>query len=139
MIKLITRFHSCASTLTTYVLGYLVRGLHASLVLRQSCLSICPILTLTLSRFTVKLLGMLLKDSCLNDTLLAILIKDIYDNSTKQQYLPYSVNILKILSGFDQITGQNGLFPPVLLISPALLFSMNLQIYVDSNIPQCQQ
>ena len=41
---------------------------------------------------------MLLKDSCLKDTLLATLLKDIHDNSTKQKYLPYSVNILKILS-----------------------------------------
>ena len=28
------------------------------------------------------------------------------------------------LTGIDQITGQNGLFPPVLPISPALLFSV---------------
>ena len=92
------QLHSCASTLTTYVFRYLVRGLHVCLVLRPSCLSICPIPPLTLSRFTKQLLGMLLKDSCLKDTLLAMLLKDIHDNSTKQQYLLYSINILKILS-----------------------------------------
>ena len=79
------------------MLRYLVRGLHVCLVLRLSCLSISQILALTLSRFTVKLLGKLLMDSCLKDTLLAMLLKDIYDNSTKEQYLQYSINILKIL------------------------------------------
>ena len=92
------QLHSCASTLTTYVCRYLVRGLHVCLVLKPSCLSVCSFLTLTLSRFTAKLLEMLLKDSCLKDALRSILLKDIHDNSTKQQYLTYSINILKILS-----------------------------------------
>ena len=61
--------HSCVSPLTTYVLGYSVSDLHMHLVLESSCLSICPILTLTISRFTIKLLGMLLMDSCLKDIL----------------------------------------------------------------------
>ena len=34
--------------------------------------------TLTLSKFTVKLLGMPLKDSCFKDSLLTMLFKDIY-------------------------------------------------------------
>ena len=114
MIKLTTCFHLCASTLTTYVLGYLVRGLHVCLVLRPSCLSIYPILTLTISIFTVKLLGMLLKDSCLKYTLLAMLIKDIHDNSTTQQYLPYSINILKILSN-DQSIAISEFFEHIVL------------------------
>ena len=94
-----TEFHSCASNLTTYVLRYSVNGLHVCLVLEPSCLWICPILTLTLSRIIQKLLGMLLKDSCFKNIHLVMLLKDIqHDHSTKQQYLPYSVNILKILS-----------------------------------------
>ena len=44
------------------------------------------------------ILGMFLRDSCCKDTLLIVLLKDIHDNITKQQYLPYAVNILKILS-----------------------------------------
>ena len=95
--------HSCASTLTTYVLEYSVRGLYMCLDLRSSCLSICPNLTLNISKFTAKLLEMLLRDSCLKDALRAMLLKDIHDNSTKQQYLPYFTNTLIILSSCSSI------------------------------------
>lgn len=36
----------------------------------------------------------------------------------------FSVMDMDKLTGFDQITGKNGLFPPVLPISPALSFSV---------------
>lgn len=75
---------------------YSVRSLHVCLSPGLSILYVCPILTLTLSRFTAKLLWMLPRDSCLKGNLLTMLLKDMNDNSTKQQYLPYSTSILEV-------------------------------------------
>lgn len=68
---------------------------------KLSCLCICPIITLTLSRFTAKLLEILLKDTHHKDTLLTILLKNIHLIDIKLHDFPYSVNLLRILSMID--------------------------------------
>ena len=71
-------------------------GLHV--YLKPSRLYFCPVITLTLPSSTTKLLVMLLKDNHLKDTLLMMLLKDIHLEYNELHNLPYSVNIMRILS-----------------------------------------
>ena len=90
-----SHFHQCVVTRLLYIPP-------------EHC-TICPflistytrtlvVITLTLPSSTTKLLVMLLKDTHLKDTLLVMFLKDIHLEYNELQNLPYSVNIMRILS-----------------------------------------
>ena len=95
--------HQCVITRLSYIpLEYCTIcpfshiGLHV--YLKPSRLYFCPVITLTLPSSTTKLLVMLLKDNHLKDTLLMMFLKDIHLEYNELHNLPYSVNIMRILS-----------------------------------------